>query len=594
MRYFLFDIVLGHLPTAIICLFIVLSAIYYGISLIRISHFKGTLKSMLLKDDFIDQISNLPVTKNVYSRYRKSFFDLDEQNLNKTDEEAENYFHLTSVLDSLKINRKAMAAAAGIFVGLGLFGTFWGLTNGISQFHSGSSQEMQKSIKVLLNGMNTAFLTSLVGMATSILYLIFEKGILNALSRQIENLCYKLDERYFISQSQKYAFISKKQNDLLIHLFSSTDSQGQPLSVSNLIRDIYEENQKQTEAIESFAEELPSQLDNTMNESLKPLVEEVSKVTETLSAKLDSFAQVVKSPGDNMASGIVTDLKEAISTMLDELKKNVSEMTTGKMDGLSGQLETAAQALSSFPSQLETMTSNMNVLVSSIQETVDKMNNQMQSQTETSTTQLAGLATSLETTMTRLNEKTLQTNNAVINRQMESNQQSDMMLESLRDIVGDVNKVLSNVDTTLVQFKELQNKTNIAATNMNEMSRNAVLSTSKFHDAQSTFINDCRRNTEQINETVQLIEESLVKAKDLPDKYVSKFGDINKSLTDIFEELSIGLTKYSETVKESTESTIYGFSNSMAKSIELLSSAIEQMGEAIDDMEETRNKSKKR
>lgn len=593
MRYFLFGIELGHLPTTIICVLIFLFSIYYVIALWRILSFKRTLKAVLLKDDFIDQISNLSITKKIYSKYRKSFFDLDEQNQDKTDEESENYFYLTSVLDFLKINRKAMAAAAGIFVGLGLFGTFWGLTNGISQFHSGSSQEMQESIKGLLNGMNTAFITSLVGMGTSIVYMIFEKCILNALSRQIENLCYKLDERYFISQSQKYAFISKKQNNLLNRLFSSTDSKGQSLSMCNLIRDIYEENQKQTAAIESFAEELPSQIDSTMNVSLKPLIEEVSKLAETLSDKLDSFAQVVKSPGDNMASGIVTDLKEAISTMLDELKKNVSEMTTGKMDGLSGQLETAVQALSIFPSQLEKMTSNMNVLVSTIQETVGKMNNQMQSQTDSSTTQLAGLANSLETTMNRLNERTLQTNSAVINQQMESNQQSGTMLESLRNIVGDVNDVLSNVDTTLVQFKELQNKTNIAATNMNELSRNAVLSISKFHDVQSTFINDCRRNTEKTNETVQLIEGSLVKAKDLPDEYMSKFGDINDSLTGIFKELNRGLTAYSETVKVSTESTLVDYSNSMAKSLELLSSAIEQMQDAIEELGEIMSKSKR-
>ena len=71
--------------------------------------------------------------------------------------------------------------AAGTLVGLGLLGTFLGLTIGIKGFNSEDTQHIQESIQRLLNGMDTAFLTSLVGMFASLVFTAFDKSWKNNL-----------------------------------------------------------------------------------------------------------------------------------------------------------------------------------------------------------------------------------------------------------------------------------------------------------------------------------------------------------------------------------------------------------------------------
>lgn len=49
---------------------------------------------------------------------------------------------------------------------LGVLGTFWGITIGLSEFNT---QDLDKSIPVLLEGLKTAFYTSLLGMISSMI-----------------------------------------------------------------------------------------------------------------------------------------------------------------------------------------------------------------------------------------------------------------------------------------------------------------------------------------------------------------------------------------------------------------------------------------
>lgn len=73
--------------------------------------------------------------------------------------------------------------AAGTLVGLGLLGTFLGLTLGIKGFDSSNTERINESIQGLLAGMGTAFLTSLLGMTFSILFTAADKALRHRLYR---------------------------------------------------------------------------------------------------------------------------------------------------------------------------------------------------------------------------------------------------------------------------------------------------------------------------------------------------------------------------------------------------------------------------
>ena len=88
--------------------------------------------------------------------------------------------------------------ASGTLVGLGLLGTFLGLTLGIQGFDSSNTDKINESIQGLLNGMGTAFLTSLLGMFLSIVFTFIDKSLRHRLYKNVNGLTEKLDALYYI------------------------------------------------------------------------------------------------------------------------------------------------------------------------------------------------------------------------------------------------------------------------------------------------------------------------------------------------------------------------------------------------------------
>lgn len=668
------ELILSDNTTMYVCAIILVVLIYCIFQICKIISLGRKISKINSSTNWEAKLETDKVLFGIYKQYKDTVIFANNNGEYRTDEDSFSYFKLSSLLDAAKINQRALAAASGVLVGLGLLGTFLGLTIGISKFDSTTTESIQKSINSLLGGMGTAFITSLVGMGASTILIVIEKFIVNRLYRNIQQLCEKINLQYYISTPEKYAIIYERQNETLrtqyesmISLLTSTDNQGNKLTMGNLMRDIYTESQQQTSALAGFTEELFFEVaNNAMNESLQPLVAEVQNVTNTLSMKLEEFAASVASPADNMASGIVNDLRVAIGEMLDELRANITALTTGRMDSLNTQLETAVNALSLFPSQIESMTSNMaanfaninevvqnmannssavsegtirtmreqidsvtesmqiavqkvedvvseisnrsseasleiinqmrsqieysttnmNNLVSSVESTVNNLRNQLQSQTESSTTRMAELATSLENTLMNLNNRTVETNNSIIQRQTESNLQSENMLASFKNAITEMEVMLEGVTNAVSQFTRLQQETNTTATNMNELSRNAVTATNNLKVAQNEFVSEYRNTLSSNMQTIDAMNTALGTARTLPNEYVMRFAEIRTSLSSIFEEINRGLNQYTATVKSGTENLLGSYTSSMNEALRQLASSVEELGEVLEDLKD--------
>lgn len=602
--------IFSNLVTIISCLIIVILFFCYCRNLYKISKFNKKLKNISKKSDLLTNISSTPELTRLAKSYKETIVFPNENEISKTDEPSNVYFNISSAFSSLKINQRAMSAASGMLVGLGLLGTFLGLTLGVNNFDSSSTAAIQFSINSLLGGMGTAFFTSLFGMGLSSLYIILEKWIVNKFNRTLELICDKLDDEYYISQPEKYALINerqitlfKKQNEQMFSLLKTTDSNGNEASLANIVRGIYEENEKQSRALSNFTEELFFKVTNdAMNESLTPLVREVKNVTETLSEKLDNFAAAIKSPSDNMAEGIVTDLKTAIGEMLAEFKRNVAALTTGKMDDLNEQLKIAVTALASFPEQMNTMTITMANNFNSINDLIQKFAsdsnslnestmNKMKEQIDNTTQKMTQLAAYVEESIMKMNEKTIATNDAITDRQTASNQQSNVMVEAFNKSIKNTENLLININSTLEQFRKLQTEATATTLNMSNLSATANQSALTLKNAQESFISGLKSRTEEAENVISKMTIIIDDSQSLSKETATRFSEIRNSLSIIFTELNKGLNQYSETVKINTQQLLDSYSKSTSEAIKQLAGAVEQLGDVLEDTKDTNKNS---
>ena len=610
--------VLSNNLTATICILTLCVFVAFLVGILRIMFL--SVKFRRIKT--IDAIKTEKYTARIFKKYETTIVFPDREGKMKTDEEAEVYFDLGSLLSEIRINHRLLNAGSGLLVGLGLLGTFLGLTIGVMDFDSGSTEAIQSSINELLNGMGTAFATSLVGMACSLLYIFFEKTTLNRFQRNITSLCELLDIEYYISQPEKYALIYERQNQHLTTLFTSNDNtNGEELRPGNMLRELLDVSRRQNKDLTDLFEEIIfTQTNKAMQESIKPLVEQVNQVAAVLGEKLDSFANSVKSPGDNMANSIVKDLKDAIDNMAKELRTSLSDSMSGKIGGL----ETAVQSLASFPVQIENMTQSMtsnfakieelvNRLASSTASTNDDIINSVKEQIGLATTNMNNLTQNLQTSMeridkqfsdssnassaklremidefervvTKINGQAIQTSDSIIQKQNSTNERSDELLKQFQLSVNNAKFMLDEVKNTLGQFKSLQVVTNEATSHLHQASKDASSMTENLKTMQIRFHEQCKTNIEKNIEASTQIQTALDESKKLPNLYVHSFADIQDSLKVIFKELTDGLTQYSQTVKENTQKVFDSYTNSVTEGIQQLSGAIESLGSLVEEM----------
>lgn len=112
--------------------------------------------------DFAFEINRKSDSENVY--YRPSIDD-----------------YINDELIDTTIHRNELNQVAGMLTGLGILGTFIGLSLGLQNFNTGTTQEMANSIEPLMNGIKVAFHTSIYGMVFSLVFnLVYKRKLYDA------------------------------------------------------------------------------------------------------------------------------------------------------------------------------------------------------------------------------------------------------------------------------------------------------------------------------------------------------------------------------------------------------------------------------
>ena len=128
------------LVTYIVCGFIVCVLAYYLFESGKQYVAYRVLHKAFRSEDAIDVLSGSKLSGLAASYMRT--IDIEAGDDRKSNTPSGWFFNTQSVLKAYSINQKALDVASGTLVGIGLLGTFLGLTIGISNFDSSTSNNM--------------------------------------------------------------------------------------------------------------------------------------------------------------------------------------------------------------------------------------------------------------------------------------------------------------------------------------------------------------------------------------------------------------------------------------------------------------------
>ena len=564
---------------------IIVVFIYYLYELNKLRSANKQIVTLLSSNDILSSFQGLKLEE--LGEYYKKSITINTPNGTKSNIPASIYFNDENISKTHKSNLRILDSASGTLVGLGLLGTFLGLTIGIWSFDSSDSSNIQQSIQNLLEGMGTAFLTSLFGMFFSLVYTALDKGCRNKLHRNINILNEKLDGIYYIDDNSlqelnQAALVDKMikavQTELNTKLMYSNEV-GENVTIGNAIREILTENTEQSKALKSFSTDLAIELNNgfdevlsrQMQEKILPLMESVDATTKVVIEHIDQMASTVASPASGMMESIVDELKKSMSSLIDEFKTSLSGSATSQLEELAFQLGSASQTMGDFPRNMENISNTLQVTIEEVKNAISEISKtsananstamqQMQEQIAYATGSISNAISEVKDVMNGITQSSQEQSSQMIARLSDATEKMGTFLDStisnlsssvqnsMKSITEDVNNKQADLialqEDTTTQTKKLLEAFNEGLDRLEKMNEYVTSTMNGFKQAQGE-ISVSTGNLRTISSDVKLATELFSKGQ----------SDYTEKLTKLQLDSQRGIDQVSELLMNSGQMT---------------------------------------
>lgn len=462
-----------------------------------------------------------------------------------------------------------------LFPTLGILFTFLGIAIGLWNF---DSNDIEKSIPELMNGLKTAFLVSIFGVALLVLFSFWT------------NIKRKRLEEGVLSEE---TIAIQKLTEVLIELkkdLSSTDENGNVIKPGNVLRDIYEESKKQSNSLQTFSTDLALTISAGFEQILNNPTEGVVAELKLVKAEIENLGKKLQDPATDMTQNIVKELQESMGKMIEEFKTSMSGDTKNEMERLAGLLGQAGGSLTDFPSKLQVMTDNLNENFRGLQDVVKQISQQTLSQSEQSTNEMRKQVEEMSEILKNKVGDLQAGQETLLTKQSQNLQVSDSLLSAFNTSIEKMNGLSNGVTETITKLNQAQSDLERVIATFRNISQDVNASSSKFGESQLTFSKYSNEFLQNNSSTIQEIQKSLSAAKEVSTDYAQKFDIIEKGLQEIFSKINNGLKDYQTTVSQSLETFLGKYTEHLTKTAESLAAASSKQEDILEELTEQLSK----
>ena len=270
--------------------------------------FKNEKLSMLFQD-FIFELNRAEDAENAY--YRANIDDyVNEELVDRT------------------MHRNELNQVPGMLTGLGILGTFIGLSLGLQSFNTGTTAEMTESIEPLMNGIKVAFHTSIYGMIFSLTFnTIYKKKLYEAEEAVSE----------FVGAFKKYVLPDSENNGMnqiialqqaqLAAIKETYENMADEMAriinpqYERVVRSLNEfQNvtiRNETDAIKQLVDAFIDEMNNSLDDSFNRISQAVGQQYQSQQQTVALMQQVLKETGSNAVN--LNGINQETSRLIDTL-----------------------------------------------------------------------------------------------------------------------------------------------------------------------------------------------------------------------------------------------------------------------------------
>ena len=220
-----------------------------------------------------------------------------------------------------KAKKNLLNLIPGAMTGMGILGTFIGLSFGLQNFNTGTSAEIEESIAPLMNGIKVAFHTSIYGMVFSLVFNLVYRNIL-------ENAYKSLDEfldvysLYVCPDSENEALsklidLQKKESEAVVDpILMAVQTMNDNLAAMITLQ------RKQYESFNTMPETMGDTIGRKIDEIVTP---QFTKLNESLDVFASKVSENQMSGMSDLIDKFVSQMNESLADSFVNLAKIIEE-----------------------------------------------------------------------------------------------------------------------------------------------------------------------------------------------------------------------------------------------------------------------------
>ena len=491
----------------------------------------------------------------LFKEYQKSL--RQEKVISENGEEKKEWYYTTDISyyfdeDNLiykNIREKTINHITQALTGIGIFGTFMGIVQGVSELNMGSSDAMKSGIETLLKGVKVSFNSSLYGILFSVILIFIFKVVIDVAMEKSYRFCDAIN-KIIPSYPEESGF-----------------------------KEIEEELKKQTSMYEKIATDIAEEMGKRFNDSLQSNL-------ESLSSNLGSFITEMQERFSNSITESTAQtaltLTATMQPIIEKLELSLNNLQT-KQDETTGKF--MEEAVQSIKEAINVGTSGE---VARLQESMDIISNKNAELIETFTVSMENMKslTMYQENLVKNTTNSTETINTTTESMKVLQEDLSKVIVGLKDVSSSNNISLENMNSTVEALKvSMMNQVEINSSLQEMISKSHSLSS-----IQDSYINKFGSISELMASSIKNVESYMLKINNDMANYKDYFDNIRKSTIEVAATLDTqykGITDDLGNANDKLVSTVDSINNNLVVKVNNMGNMLNNL---VSDLSENQRK----
>lgn len=580
------------------------------------------------------KMENSDLIKGIWRKYQRTLISIPgKDGLEKySTVESESYFSVTAFTEGMKGG--LWSGLAGTFTGIGILGTFIGLTIGLAGVDTSSTGTLSSSISGLLGGMSTAFVTSIFGIVSAIIFGVWHSQNMKRFGDAVSRFTDALDQ----------VFIRKSVEEILLEELA--ESRAQRAAMEQLSTDMaISICDHLPDVLDQLAEKMDSAMKGNLDTMLAGLSERQDKQTEQLmqissntrslvSGGFDQLGDVLKKGvgqgaeelGNSLKnlSSDIASLAEGIRDILDRSTKASSEANQKTLDALNEAISKMNETMEGMANKqteetdknIQKMTALMEEMKTTMKDIFDEMAASAKEQrteigkiakdnADQTKENLGAINASVKELMAEIADQMQQMQSMMDTHEKHMQETLDQMRQAVSssgNVVNAAGKTVEAAGKTVKVFVEAADDVSMklktaaeplqkaaeplqqAAASMDSGVQVLAQSITKQQADAKSVAESMQKISGDYRESSLYVKSALEEARNSWTAYEDRFKGVSGELEKAFVQLDNGMQKYNNATNEGLKAKLKEFDETISTAVDTLAGVTEEVNENIEDL----------